>query len=205
MSFQFAMGEIFRSFLPLFSKTFPCKLYKWKKWLFMKVYFVLSYFSITDRPPACYTFPYLLSKISLIFYHENTHLSPNSFNSSVCHRQANSPHLHTHSHTSSLFVRRYLQCGFRGVAIPSHGAAPLMSHFGAPIHWPPQLSFCLPFPWASLFGWLKHRHTLQALWQNQRKEWVCSTATMATPSKDAALQVSQFSTAAIFLRGLPQD
>ena len=98
------------------------------------------------RQIACYIFPYLLSKFSLtIFCHENIHLSLNSFDSSPCHGQANNPHLHTHSYTYSWPFRRYLPRGLPGVAILSHGAAFLMSQFGAPVHWSPE-SLCSYIP-----------------------------------------------------------
>lgn len=96
----------------------------------------------------CCTFPYLLSKFSLtIFYRENIHLCLISSDSSPCHREANHPHLHTHSYLYSSPFRRCWPCGLGGVPILSHGAALPTSQFGPPIQWPPEsLCGCIPVP-----------------------------------------------------------
>lgn len=145
------MGEIFRSFsVSFFLRHIHTESTKRKRWLFIEsLYFVLSYFpSLTIT--LLYLSPYQLSKFSLTtFYHENIHLSLNSFDSWPCHGQANTSHLHTHSYKYSSCIRRYFPHSLRGEVILSQGAALPASSFGAPVHWLLNLSvvtFLFPTP-----------------------------------------------------------
>lgn len=128
------MGESFRSFSAPFFSDISMQNRQVEEMIVNRGLLCLI-LVLHHRQIACYIFPYLLSKFSLtIFYHANTHLSLNSFDSSPCHGQANNPHLHIHSYTYSSPFRRYLPRGLRGVAILSLGAALLTSGFGLPIH-----------------------------------------------------------------------
>lgn len=157
------------------------------------------------RQIACYIFPYLLSKFSLtVFYCENIHVSLNSFDSSTCHGQANSPHLHTLVHILFTF-QKILATWFERSGHPFSGGHSL----GQPSIDRLNLSVVIvvfPTPLCPLV-WLVATSTLSQAPSStaEPEEGVgslhCNHSNTFQRCNLQSLWVFQFSMAALFLRG----